>query len=58
VHRINRKTPYLYEVVTIMNKEISGGEEREFAVRDRWLTLDDGWYHVAVNPMFFPEMGR
>ncbi len=53
VKEIKQGSEYFYQVDSILIFKRSG-KAQELEVSDRWVYVDDQWYHVIWDPLIFP----
>jgi len=50
-------TEYLYEIPMTIVFQGPRGQEQKMSVRDRWVMVEEQWYHVLRDPLAFPKIG-
>ena len=53
ITRIEPETEKKYHVVFTMNIK-RGSQEKSASLKDRWIILDETWYHVITDPLLEP----
>lgn len=51
-------TEHLFVISMRISYICSKGEQRAFSLRDRWVQVQEKWYHLLRDPMIFPGLGQ
>lgn len=54
VREVNKKTDHLYQIHCRFRYKMNGGGEKDWFIIDRWVKVEDRWYHVVYDPILFP----
>lgn len=58
IHSVNKITENMVIISMRLIFVDSSGKNKFNSRRDRWLLIDNEWFHVVRNPLVFPEISR
>ncbi|MEI6260563.1 MAG: hypothetical protein WCR46_11730 [Deltaproteobacteria bacterium] len=50
---VEKETDFLVNVYGVLFLQSMGGEVTESSIKDRWVRVDDEWFHLLYDPLFF-----
>lgn len=50
---VEKETDFLVNVYGVLFLQSIDGEVAESSIKDRWVRVDDEWFHLLYDPLFF-----